>query len=272
MLLAAACQQKRAVAPEEATEAFAEPDTTRIDAIVEDDKGILEPEAPEPVTQSVQSPVIEYELSESPQAVEAMEPEVLQPIRKPDVYAGQMMVYASDSMMEHRVERVLALVQEQIDRAAAIRSFGQSLDIPESQVAEDSQIHDIQLSDSLRVSLVFNPDDFKLISNNAVQYRSFARGQTQYFDWEIEPQSPGEKQLTIKIENYVNHSWSNFVSPQTIKIKVKVNQSTLWTRMWDKLQNDPGWLLDKILLPVLAFLAGLMATAIKRKLFGKKED
>jgi len=42
--------------------------------------------------------------------------------------------------------------------------------------------------------------------------------------------------------------------------------------MWDKLQNDPGWLLDKILLPVLAFLAGLMATAIKRKLFGKKED
>ncbi len=188
------------------------------------------------------------------------------------VYGGQMMVYASDSMVEHRVERVMALVRQQIDVDKAIESFSQSMGISEGEVAGDSKVHDIKLSDSLRVTLVFNPDDFELISDEAVYYRHFARGYTQYFDWEVEPLSPGDKKLTIKIENYVDHSWNNFVSPQTINIRVKVNQSTLWTRLWDTLQEDPLWLLNKILLPVLAFIAGLLATYIRKKLFGKKES
>lgn len=188
------------------------------------------------------------------------------------VYGGQMMVYAADSMVEHRVERVMALVRQQIDIEKAIESFSQSMGISEGEVAGDSKVHDIKLSDSLRVSLVFHPGDFKLISDEAVYYRHFSRGYTQYFDWEIEPLSPGDKKLTIKIENYVDHSWNNFVSPQTINIRVKVNQSTLWTRLWDTLQDDPLWLLNKVLLPVLAFIAGLLATYIRKKLFGKKES
>jgi hypothetical protein len=60
--------------------------------------------------------------------------------------------------------------------------------------------------------------------------------------------------------------------PQTIRINVKVNPATLWVRLWNTIQNDPSWMLEKILLPVLAFIAGLLATAIKRKLFGKKAE
>ncbi|WP_339740998.1 hypothetical protein [uncultured Sunxiuqinia sp.] len=241
------------------------------------------PGAPRPV--EPESPVLaneEEQMAQEPGVIGAIdsddgEPEMIDiPMETAapgeQVYGGQMMVYASDSMVEHRVERVMALVRQQIDVDKAIESFSQSMGISEGEVAGDSKVHDIKLSDSLRVTLVFNPDDFKLISDEAVYYRHFARGYTQYFDWEIEPLSPGDKKLTIKIENYVDHSWNNFVSPQTINIRVKVNQSTLWTRLWDTLQEDPLWLLNKILLPVLAFIAGLLATYIRKKLFGKKES
>nr|MBD3621696.1 hypothetical protein [Sunxiuqinia sp.] len=241
------------------------------------------PGAPRPV--EPESPVLaneEEQMAQEPGMIGAIdsddgEPEMIDiPMETAapgeQVYGGQMMVYASDSMVEHRVERVMALVRQQIDVDKAIESFSQSMGISEGEVAGDSKVHDIKLSDSLRVTLVFNPDDFKLISDEAVYYRHFARGYTQYFDWEIEPLSPGDKKLTIRIENYVDHSWNNFVSPQTINIRVKVNQSTLWTRLWDTLQDDPLWLLNKILLPVLAFIAGLLATYIRKKLFGKKES
>lgn len=241
------------------------------------------PGAPRPV--EPESPVLaseEEQMAQEPGVIGAIdsddgEPEMIDiPMETAapgeQVYGGQMMVYASDSMVEHRVERVMALVRQQIDVDKAIESFSQSMGISEGEVAGDSKVHDIKLSDSLRVTLVFNPDDFKLISDEAVYYRHFARGYTQYFDWEIEPLSPGDKKLTIKIENYVDHSWNNFVSPQTINIRVKVNQSTLWTRLWDTLQEDPLWLLNKVLLPVLAFIAGLLATYIRKKLFGKKES
>lgn len=241
------------------------------------------PGAPRPV--EPESPVLaneEEQMAQEPGVIGAIdsddgEPEMIDIPMEPaapgeQVYGGQMMVYASDSMVEHRVERVMALVRQQIVVDKAIESFSQSMGISEGEVAGDSKVHDIKLSDSLRVTLVFNPDDFKLISDEAVYYRHFARGYTQYFDWEVEPLSPGDKKLTIKIENYVDHSWNNFVSPQTINIRVKVNQSTLWTRLWDTLQEDPLWLLNKILLPVLAFIAGLLATYIRKKLFGKKES
>lgn len=287
LLIATSCgQQARQV---EEAETVAHPDT------------LMAPDTPAPVEEETAAPVEAVPKASKPDKVK--QPQVLQGERaveldpqavksagsigsrpgatgkprttqKPDeqVYGGQMMVYASDSMIEHRVERVMALVQQQIDPENTIRDFSRSMGISEAEVAGDSKVHDIKLSDSLRVTLVFHPDDFKLISEETVYYRHFAKGYTQYFDWEIEPLSPGDKKLTIKIENYVDNSWNNFVSPQTINIRVKVNQSTLWTRLWDTLQNDPAWLLNKILLPVLAFIAGLLATYIRKKLFGKKES
>jgi|GEM_PF-4329137 hypothetical protein len=282
--------EKQATAPVEATDAVADsPDSEQIPEPIMEEENVMAPASPppppppakaqKPMSKSVNDKV----LSQSPSTVGIWKPNVgnptgstsipaKNPIPRSQVYDGQMMVYASDSMMEHRGERVMALVKQQIDESKAIQEFGKSMGISESQAANDSKIHDIQLSDSLRVTLVFNPEDFKLISQNAVYYCHFEKRQTQYFDWEVEPQTPGEKQLTIKIENYVNSSWSNFVSPQTITIQVKVNQNTLWTRLWDTIQNDPSWVLDKVMLPLLAFIAGLFATYIRRKLFGRKED
>lgn len=185
---------------------------------------------------------------------------------------GQMLVYASDSMVEHREYRVVALLNTVLDRASAVREIAGATGQSESQVAADAVLHAVKLSDSIRVTLVYNTDDFQLISENPVFNCRFTSGQTQYFDWEIEPQSPGEKVLTVRIESFVNGSWNACMAPQTIRIRVKVNSQTLITGAWDKLQNDPGWILDKVLLPVLAFVAGLFATWIKRKLFGTKTE
>ncbi|WP_372774013.1 hypothetical protein [Mangrovibacterium sp.] len=247
---------------------------SRSDDVVTDSVAV----EPEPIVQASQqkdNEGVASVISKSPvlQPVEAIK-KPAQKVTAPasELFPGQMMVYAPDSMSEHREEKIIALVQQQIDESSAIREIARSLQSSEQQVAGDTNIHDIKLSDSLRVSLVFNPDDFKLISDQSIYYSRFVKGQTHYFDWEVEPQSPGEKTLTIKIENYVNGSWNNFASPQTIKIQVKVNQGKLWTGIWDNLQNDPTWLLDKVMLPVLAFIAGLFATFIKRRLFGSKEE
>lgn len=188
-----------------------------------------------------------------------------------ELFPGEILVYSNHEMTEHEDELIVAVVGIKLNKDDVVSHISGTLGHGEAEVAADTQVHGATLSDSLRITLDFNPDDFKLIEGPKSYYLHFDKAHQPFFTWEVEPQSPGLKKLTVKLENYVNHSWTRYALPQVIEIDVRVNTKTFFVRIWDKLQNDPSWSLDHLLLPVLAFVGGLLASAIKKKLTGQKK-
>jgi hypothetical protein len=193
------------------------------------------------------------------------------PPKPEQLYPGEILVYAKQKMTEHEDELIVAVVGIKLDKDRVVTDISRSLGADEHEVSSSTKVHGATLSDSLRISLEFNPADFKLVDGSKSYYLHFDKAQQPFFTWEVEPLSPGPKKLTVKLENYINHSWTRFALPQIIEIDVKVNTKTFFVRIWDKLQNDPSWSLNNILLPILAFVGGLFATAIRKKLKGKKK-
>ncbi len=184
---------------------------------------------------------------------------------------GTAMVYCPAKMIKGVPSIVNATISKD-ELSEAFTKFNRKMqqlnpDKKKENISRDIKGDMIDIYERMGVTLEFDPEDFKQISDNDSPTKAFKNKSELEWEWVIKPLHSTRKSIINFKFYYIdpNDSSTNYIFQKTISIDVTVDARSYVDKWEDFLLDDPKTTTTAIVIPLVTFLGGFLTGKKKKK-------
>lgn len=176
----------------------------------------------------------------------------------PDRIESKMLVTCDNTMIEGKEYNLLACVFQEDIKDEIIKEIAESNQITVAEVANNSKVKSVTITNRFVVTIIYDKEDFELLSDTE-SFQGNYKNKKQWFEWFVKPINTGtNKHISIRVEN-IDAEGNKYTSipAERITIDVAVDKSGFFDNMWIQIRDNAEWTMTVLIIPVISYLFGL---------------
>lgn len=196
-------------------------------------------------------------------------PDIL--IKKPKQATGTALVYCPSTMLRGIPAIINATISKD-ELQKALDSFRDKIgeenpQVRKEEIARNIKTNQINIYETMGVTLEFDPEDFKEVSKDEIEAKSFGDRNSLEWEWYLKPLHTTRRSIINFKFYYVDPASGNrnYLLEKTISVAVRVDPRTYVDQWKDFLLGDPKNTTTAIIIPLVTFLGGFLTGRKKKK-------
>lgn len=196
-------------------------------------------------------------------------PDIL--IKKPKRSTGTALVYCPSTMLKGIPAIINATISKD-ELSKALSDFKDKIaeENPETkkeQISSNIRSNQISIYDQMGVTIEYDPEDFKELSKDENESKSFGEQTALEWEWYLKPLHTTRRSIINFKFYYVNpeDNTRNYLLEKTISVAVRVDPRSYVDQWRDFLLGDPKNTTTAIIIPLVTFLGGFFTGRKKKK-------
>ncbi|MBS1535275.1 MAG: hypothetical protein JST78_09370 [Bacteroidetes bacterium] len=174
---------------------------------------------------------------------------------------GSVVVYCPEKMIEATPNIISVTISKAELKKAIEKVKNEVAKIQASQIKHsqnDVQGQTIPLAEKMKVSLISNDEDFKILDKPVSEEQIFGAQTELKWYWTVVPKEIKKMQMQIKIYSFdeKQQKWIDNNFPIVTETTVTIDPRGYIAKLWTYFQAHPEWLLSQIIFPVVGYYAG----------------
>ncbi|WP_282018438.1 hypothetical protein [Salegentibacter mishustinae] len=186
-----------------------------------------------------------------------------------ELVRAELTYYCPREIMEGEEFSLAVLISKVLERRKLEDTLVKSLRysdivLSEEEITEYITSHSIKIGDSIRVTINFDKEEFKLLVSEPRDTRKIGN-ELEEWVWRIKALGPGDHKITVVIETFASDDWRKAAPLKSFPINVRIDHRNYWYKLWELIKEDPEWPIVTLFIPVFTFFAGIWKERRKEK-------